>query len=431
MSLCDAARRARAAARERPRTARWPRARQLLPLPVSGPRRARGRPDSTRRSTAARDWPARCAGSRSPPRPAVALQVTGCSLSPTLTQRRAAARAVAARGRRRAPPSRRARPAHAARPCSSRATSRGRCTTSRACSATAPRPSAHGSRSRRSPAWPTTTSSAATAVAGRGAGALPRSDRGRRAQGDVQDRHLRRRELPRRAALRSARPRPATRRAASPGHAVGDRRHRPRRARARGARAARRRSARRAALENPGYFKFRKGGEPHATNPGRRRGAAGERERRRTRSLQGACRASGRERLRTLRGARRRADADGAARPARARRTGTPVPLDEVEPAESIVRRFSSGAMSHGSLSAEAHETLALAFNRLGGRSNCGEGGEDPARFRTERELEDQAGRLGPLRRHGRVRARSPRSSRSRSRRGPSPARAASCPATR
>src|SRR5439155_436725 len=62
-----------------------------------------------------------------------------------------------------------------------------------------------------------------------------------------------------------------------------------------------------------------------------------------------------------------------------------PVPLEEVEPAESIVRRFSSGGMSHGALSAEAHETIATAFNRLGARSNCGEGGEDPARFRTER----------------------------------------------
>ena len=64
---------------------------------------------------------------------------------------------------------------------------------------------------------------------------------------------------------------------------------------------------------------------------------------------------------------------------------GAPVPIDEVEPVESILRRFSSGGMSHGSLSAEAHETVAIAFNRLGGRSNCGEGGEDPARFRDER----------------------------------------------
>ena len=62
-----------------------------------------------------------------------------------------------------------------------------------------------------------------------------------------------------------------------------------------------------------------------------------------------------------------------------------PLNVEEVEPVETIVRRFSSGAMSHGSLSAEAHETVAIAFNRLGARSNSGEGGEDPARFRTER----------------------------------------------
>ena len=65
--------------------------------------------------------------------------------------------------------------------------------------------------------------------------------------------------------------------------------------------------------------------------------------------------------------------------------TGSRVPLDEVEPVEAIVRRFSGGAMSHGSLSKEAHELLAIALNRLGARSNSGEGGEDPARFGTER----------------------------------------------
>ncbi len=59
-----------------------------------------------------------------------------------------------------------------------------------------------------------------------------------------------------------------------------------------------------------------------------------------------------------------------------------PVPLDEVEPVEQIVQRFSTGAMSYGSISKEAHETLAIAMNRLGGRSNTGEGGEDPARLR-------------------------------------------------
>ena len=58
-----------------------------------------------------------------------------------------------------------------------------------------------------------------------------------------------------------------------------------------------------------------------------------------------------------------------------------PVPLDEVEPASEIVKRFSTGAMSYGSISAEAHETLAIAMNRLGGRSNSGEGGESVSRF--------------------------------------------------
>ncbi|MEZ6113823.1 MAG: glutamate synthase large subunit [Pirellulaceae bacterium] len=60
---------------------------------------------------------------------------------------------------------------------------------------------------------------------------------------------------------------------------------------------------------------------------------------------------------------------------------GGPIPLDEVEPASEIVKRFCTGAMSFGSISAEAHETLAVAMNRLGGKSNTGEGGEDPERF--------------------------------------------------
>ncbi|MGX1804774.1 glutamate synthase large subunit [Nocardia sp. NPDC055321] len=61
-----------------------------------------------------------------------------------------------------------------------------------------------------------------------------------------------------------------------------------------------------------------------------------------------------------------------------------PIPIEEVEPASEIVKRFSTGAMSYGSISAEAHETLAIAMNRLGGRSNSGEGGEHPARFEPE-----------------------------------------------
>src|SRR5690606_23301372 len=58
-----------------------------------------------------------------------------------------------------------------------------------------------------------------------------------------------------------------------------------------------------------------------------------------------------------------------------------PVPIEEVEPAGEIVKRFSTGAMSYGSISAEAHETLAIAMNRLGARSNSGEGGERVSRF--------------------------------------------------
>ena len=87
---------------------------------------------------------------------------------------------------------------------------------------------------------------------------------------------------------------------------------------------------------------------------------------------------------------------------------GTPVPLEEVESAKEIVKRFATGAMSLGSISTEAHTTLAVAMNRIGGRSNTGEGGEDPKRFipinqptklseiigasRIERDLQLQAG---------------------------------------
>jgi glutamate synthase (ferredoxin) len=73
---------------------------------------------------------------------------------------------------------------------------------------------------------------------------------------------------------------------------------------------------------------------------------------------------------------------------------GPPVPLEEVEPVSAIVRRFSTGAMSHGSIAAEAHETLAIAMNRLGGKSNTGEGGEDPARYRTRGQRDDRNSRI-------------------------------------
>ena len=125
-------------------------------------------------------------------------------------------------------------------------------------------------------------------------------------------------------------------------------------------------------LENPGYVKFRKGGEPHATEPPV------------VDALQQAAHA-------LRRGKYDRFAALVNTRPPLELRdllslaSVDQVALEEVEPVAEIVRRFSSGAMSHGSLSAEAHETVAIAFNRLGARSNSGEGGEDPARFRTTR----------------------------------------------
>ena len=68
---------------------------------------------------------------------------------------------------------------------------------------------------------------------------------------------------------------------------------------------------------------------------------------------------------------------------------GTPIPIEEVESAASIMKRFKTGAMSYGSISLEAHETLAIAMNRIGGKSNTGEGGEDPARFTWTNEQGD------------------------------------------
>ena len=103
------------------------------------------------------------------------------------------------------------------------------------------------------------------------------------------------------------------------------------------------------------------------------------------------------ERLLTLRGLFRIKTAEDEKR--------KPVPLDQVEPAKDIVKRFATGAMCFGSISREAHTTLAIAMNRIGGKSNTGEGGEESDRFKPlpngdSHALGDQAGRLGPLRRH-------------------------------
>jgi glutamate synthase (NADPH) large chain len=71
-------------------------------------------------------------------------------------------------------------------------------------------------------------------------------------------------------------------------------------------------------------------------------------------------------------------------------RKGKSIPIDQVEPIENIMKRFATGAMSFGSISHEAHTTLAIAMNRIGGKSNSGEGGEDPIRFKTKENGDSQ-----------------------------------------
>ena len=124
-------------------------------------------------------------------------------------------------------------------------------------------------------------------------------------------------------------------------------------------------------LPNPGEYHWRSTGERHMWDPqaiadiqvAARTGDAGAYER-------FAKHANDDSRTRcTLRGLMRFKESDN------------PVPLDEVEPASEIVKRFATGAMSFGSISAESHETLAIAMNRLGGKSNTGEGGEETARW--------------------------------------------------
>ena len=130
------------------------------------------------------------------------------------------------------------------------------------------------------------------------------------------------------------------------------------------------------ALEVGGEYAYRVRGETHSWTPET------------VSLLQHAVRGNARERydafakllneqsaqLLTIRGLFRIKTAEEDAR--------TPVPIDEVEPAVSIVKRFSTGAMSYGSISREAHTTLAIAMNRIGGKSNTGEGGEESDRYK-------------------------------------------------
>jgi glutamate synthase (ferredoxin) len=134
-------------------------------------------------------------------------------------------------------------------------------------------------------------------------------------------------------------------------------------------------------LENPGYVKFRKGGEPHATTPDV---VSSLHELRAAHHLRRAVNGGGwdlYERFAALVNEREPLEPRDLLELLPA---GPPVPLDEVESIPEIVSRFSSGAMSLGALSAEAHELVAVALARVGGKANTGEGGEDPARFRKE-----------------------------------------------
>ena len=136
-------------------------------------------------------------------------------------------------------------------------------------------------------------------------------------------------------------------------------------------------------LEGGGEYQWRRDGEPHLFSPET------------VFKLQHATR-SGRfeifkeytalvddqsRRLMTLRGLLRIRGVDEETDAGKREQVPQPVRIEEVEPVTSLVRRFATGAMSYGSISAEAHQTLAIAMNRLGGRSNTGEGGEDPDRF--------------------------------------------------
>lgn len=124
-------------------------------------------------------------------------------------------------------------------------------------------------------------------------------------------------------------------------------------------------------LEIGGEYQWRREGEPHLFDPETVfRLQHSTRERRYDIFQQYTARVNEQsERLMTLRGL------------FSLKSDRTPVPLEEVEPVSEIVKRFSTGAMSYGSISQEAHETLAIAMNRLGAKSNTGEGGEDPERL--------------------------------------------------
>ncbi len=145
-------------------------------------------------------------------------------------------------------------------------------------------------------------------------------------------------------------------------------------------------------LADPGFVRYRKDGEPHAFEPPL------------VKLLQEAVNTGSAEAYRAYREHVAQHAPTAVRDLMRVRPLGDPIPLDEVEPVAQIVKRFVVTAMSLGSLSPEAHRTLSIAMNRLGARSNSGEGGEDQTWYdevrSRHRPLQGEAGRLRPLRRH-------------------------------
>jgi glutamate synthase domain-containing protein 2/glutamate synthase domain-containing protein 1/glutamate synthase domain-containing protein 3 len=125
------------------------------------------------------------------------------------------------------------------------------------------------------------------------------------------------------------------------------------------------------ALDASGQYQYRRDGELHQFNPGT------------VHKLQHACRTGDYAAFKEYSGGVNDQSRDLCTLRGlmELKSNRQPVPLDDVEPVESIVKRFKTGAMSYGSISQEAHEALAIAMNRIGGKSNTGEGGEDPARY--------------------------------------------------
>ena len=233
---------------------------------------------------------------------------------------------------------------------------------------------------------------------------LPQGDQEGRRQGDVQDGHQHHPELPRRPDLRGHRPERGVRRPLLRQDGLADRRRRPGGDRPRDARAPppRLRHPRRrpAACSRKGASTS--GGATASTTcstPRRSSGSSTPPRPAATTSSRSTPRMvdEQNERLCTLRGLFEfRLD------------HCTPVPIEEVEPVESIVKRFATGAMSYGSISAEAHETLAIAMNRLGGQIEHRRRGRGPRAVqalaqRRQQAKRDQAGGLGPVRRDQRV----------------------------